>query len=224
MTDLLEFISGLIDGFTLLALAVSIGGVAYTLIVLRTLSEINPVLEKASAHALQASFWGATGFGICRLAQLVLKPWALADATGVWAIESFLKTQVFQSTASSTVLIFVLAAILSALRQRPKNTTLWSWALIVLSAFLINEAWLTHGASRLEGGGETYVYHHFTPYRCSGMGGRCLSPYAFVVGHQKGSREGEVVANSRHSVFNDWSDIYGSYSHSRFVFRVELRW
>jgi putative copper resistance protein D len=153
MTDLLEFISGLLDGMALMALAVAIGGAAYSLLVLRVLGETNPVQEKVSAYTLRASLWGAMAFGLCRLAQLILKPWALADATGVWAMDLFLKTQVFQSTATSVVLIFGLALALPWVRHHPHNLTHWSWVLILLSAFMINEAWLSHGASRLEGGG-----------------------------------------------------------------------
>ena len=109
MTDLLEFISGLLDGVALIALAVAIGGAAYALMVLRVLKEDNPLHEKISSSVLRASFWGTVAFGLCRLTQLILKPWALADATGVWAMDLFLKTQVFQSTATSVVLIFGLA-------------------------------------------------------------------------------------------------------------------
>ena len=150
MTDILEFISGLLDGAALIALAVAIGGAAYALMVLRVLKETHPVQEQVSSPTLRASYWGAVIFGLCRLIQLVLKPWALADATGVWAIDLFIKTQVFQSTATSVVLIFGLAWLLSLVRQQPKSLKYWTWTLILISAFMINEAWLSHGASRLE--------------------------------------------------------------------------
>jgi len=153
MTDLLEFISGLIDGVALIALAMAIGGAAFTLIVLRVLKENNPLTEKVSASTLQAGFWGAVVFGLCRLAQLILKPWALADSAGVWAMDLFLKTQVFQSTATSVVLIFGLAFLLSLVRRQPNNLTFWTWTMVLISVFMINEAWLSHGASRLESRG-----------------------------------------------------------------------
>ena len=153
MTDILEFISGLLDGVALISLAIAIGGAAYALVVLRVLNQNNPVPEKVSAYTLQASLWGAMAFGLCRLAQLILKPWALADATGVWAMDLFLQTQVFQSTATSVVLIFGFAFILSLVRRQPQNLTYWVLTIILLSAFMINEAWLSHGASRLEGRG-----------------------------------------------------------------------
>ena len=153
MTDILEFISGLLDGVALISLAIAIGGAAYALVVLRVLNQNNPVPEKVSAYTVQASLLGAMAFGLCRLAQLILKPWALADATGVWAMDLFLQTQVFQSTATSVVLIFGFAFILSLVRRQPKNLTYWVWTIILLSAFMINEAWLSHGASRLEGRG-----------------------------------------------------------------------
>ena len=127
MTDLLEFISGLLDGVALITLAVAIGGVVYTLIVLQILKATDPVQKRACTQTLRASFWGATGFGFCRLAQLVLKPWALADATGEWAVDMFFKTQVFQSTATSIVLIFGLGTILSRIRRSPKTKHSGLW-------------------------------------------------------------------------------------------------
>ena len=157
MTDLLEFISGLLDGVALISLAVAIGGVVYALIVLRILSETGPVQERACTQTIQASYWGAMGFGVCRLVQLILKPWALADATGEWALSVFFKTHVFQFTAISIVLSFGLAIALARVRPHPKNTILWTWALLLITAFMTNEAWLSHGASRLEGGGPLMV-------------------------------------------------------------------
>ena len=157
MTDLLEFISGLLDGVALITLAVAIGGVVYALVVLRILSETDPVQQRACTETLQASIWGAMGFGVCRLIQLILKPWALADATGEWALNVFFKTQVFQFTTISIVLSFGLVIALARVRPDPKNTVLWTWPLLIIAAFMTNEAWLSHGASRLEGGGPLMV-------------------------------------------------------------------
>ena len=157
MTDLLEFISGLLDGVALIALSMAIGGVVYALVVLRVLSETEPVQQRAWTETLRASFWGIVGFGVCRLIQLVLKPWALADTTGEWALNVFFQTQVFQFTAISIVLSFGLAIALARVRHHPNNTALWTWPLLIIAAFMINEAWLSHGASRLEGRGPLMV-------------------------------------------------------------------
>lgn len=153
MTELLEFTSGLLDGAALIGLAVATGGVAYVLMVLRILNETNPLQQKLSDHILRATLWGSLGFGFSRLAHLILKPWALADATGVWTFDLFIKTQVFQFTATSVGLIFGLAIFLFWIRQNPQNRSLWTWVMILITAFVVNEAWLSHGASRLDGGG-----------------------------------------------------------------------
>ena len=153
MTDLLEFISGLLDGVALLTLSVAIGGVVYALVVLRILTEKDPVQQHACTATLQASFWGTMGFGVCRLIQLILKPWALADTTGEWALDMFFQTQVFQFTSISVVLSFGLAIALARVRRHLHRPVLWVWPLLILTAFMINEAWLSHGASRLEGRG-----------------------------------------------------------------------
>ena len=73
MTTLLEFISGLLDGVGLIALAVAVGGIAYALIVLRAAGTLPPLLEPAARHTLKASALAAAALAIIRLLQLILK-------------------------------------------------------------------------------------------------------------------------------------------------------
>ena len=223
MTDLLEFISGLLDGVALITLSVAIGGVVYALVVLRILSESDPVQKRACTETLQASYWGTVGFGVCRLIQLILKPWALADTTGEWALNVFFKTQVFQFTTISIVLSFGLAIALARVRHHPKNTVLWTWPLLIITAFMINEAWLSHGASRLEGEWTTDGRHHVARDGGHRVGGRRVPSATFLADHQSPLGGCNSVANLCHPVFTGRHHRGGSHHFSRCVLSLELR-
>ena len=77
MTAILEFISGLLDGVALLALALVLGGLGSALAVVRVLHSHHPVLHEAVQRVLSLTLFS----GVCliglRILQLVLKPMAL---------------------------------------------------------------------------------------------------------------------------------------------------
>ena len=153
MTGLLEFISGLLDGFGLLALAVSVGGIPYALLVLRATGPLSPTRKTTADQTLLFISLGAMSLAIIRMVQLILKPWALDDGMGEWALGSFYETQVFQSGLISVLLAGGLA--LAVLWVRRDMAASMRWTIVVLTTwlFLVNEAWLSHGASRIENSG-----------------------------------------------------------------------
>ncbi len=153
MTTLLEFISGLLDGVGLVALAVAVGGIAYALIVLRAAGTLPPLLEPAARQTVKASALAAAALAIIRLLQLILKFLALADAMDRWAFGAFAKTQVFQSGLASILLIMTLAGALAWLNRGMSKPGRWALVLTATVLFMVNEAWLSHAASRVEGGG-----------------------------------------------------------------------
>lgn len=153
MAALLEFVSGIVDGLGLLALAVSIGGLVYALAVCRGWVAGSEVERRATADSLLAVVLGAGLVALLRLIQLVLKPWALADSTGAWAIEPFLHTQVFRAGLSAVLLAIGLAGAALWLRRAPERRSRWAAALLAGGLYMANEAWLSHATSRIEGSG-----------------------------------------------------------------------
>lgn len=153
MTTLIEFASGLLDGCALVALAMSAGGIAYALVVLRALRRQSAADRCATEFSIGIVTVAAALLAGCRLAQLVMKPWALAGHTGDWAIEPFLQTDVFQVGLVSVGLAVYLAVIGFWLRKDVGHVLRWLMFLLGLVAFMVNEAWLSHAASRLDGSG-----------------------------------------------------------------------
>ncbi len=152
MTTLLEFISGLLDGVGLVMLAVTVGGVGYTLFVLGVTRDLSPIRKLAADQVLRMTCASAGTVALVRLVQLTLKPWALAGAIGRWDLQAFAKTQVFQSGIVSVVLALCLGAAVFWVRRGIERGCRWSVVLILTVLFMGNEAWLSHAASRVEGG------------------------------------------------------------------------
>ncbi len=153
MTIILEFLSGLLDGFGLVALAAGVGGIAYALFVLRPVEDFSTARATAFRWSLNAAAGGLVAVAVIRLAQLALKPFALADIMGADAIVAFTKTQVFQSGILSVVLGISVAAAVLWLRSGVDRRERWAIVLLATALFMVNEAWLSHAASRIEGAG-----------------------------------------------------------------------
>lgn len=157
MTTLIEFISGLLDGCALVALALSAGGIAHALVVLRALSHQSPTERRATESSIGVVTVAAALLAGFRLAQLVMTPWALAGDTGDWTIEPFLQTDVFQAGMVSVGLAACLSIIAFWLRKDVGHGLRWLMVILGLAVFMVNEAWLSHAASRLERSGPLMV-------------------------------------------------------------------
>ena len=153
MTVLLEFISGLLDGFGLIALALAIGGITYLLIVLRPTDNLPPILRRATDVSILVIIAASGSVALLRLLQLILKPLALADAMGEGTFAAFSKTQVFQVGLLSVLLALALTIAVLWLRHGIAIRSRWTLVVLTILLFMVNEAWLSHAASRIEGGG-----------------------------------------------------------------------
>ena len=150
MTDLLEFVSGLLDAFGLVAFALLLGGLAYGLVVLRVSGGLPPQFlpfHASWARVLVFSGWTL----ICvRLLQLALKYVTLSQVMGEDLFSGFLQTQVFRAGSVSVGLILGLVWALRWVVQRPQHLVGWGVVGVLVCILLVNEARLTHAASRLE--------------------------------------------------------------------------
>ncbi len=149
MTAILEFFAGLLEGCRLIALALSVGGLAYPLLVLRPAVPDLAIREAALARSLRVTAAAAGVLACARLAQLVLKGLALSEILGLTGWSAFVRTEVFQFGAVSVLLATGLALAVRWLRRDPFRPVRWATALGLALAFLVNEAWLSHAASRL---------------------------------------------------------------------------
>lgn len=157
MTDLLEFISGLLDGMALIALALVLGGIGCVLAVIRVSHDDRPVLHIAAQRVLALTLISAGGLAGLRVFQLVVKLLALAGTTRESALSAFTQTHVFQFGMISVVLALGVVGGLIVVKRNMVSRSRWGGVLGLVGVFLLNEAWLSHAASRLEGGGPLMV-------------------------------------------------------------------
>jgi copper resistance protein D len=157
MPDLLEFISGLLDGVALIALALVLGGIGCVLGVLRITHDDRAVLRAGAQRVLGVTLLSAMVLAGLRILQLIMKPLALSYAMGASAFTAFSQTQVFQFSVISVVLLVLLVGTLKVVQKHLLSRGGWVGVLVVVIALMVNEGWLSHAASRLEGGGPLMV-------------------------------------------------------------------
>ena len=157
MTELLEFISGLLDGAALVALSLSLGGMACTLVVLRPIHERDPFVRSASDTLLKVSILSLFAMAGLRILQLALKALSLSDALGGLGLPAFVQTRLFQFGASGILLASGMAWAATWVRRDVSRQLAWTVMGLVAGLFMVNEAWLSHAASRLENQGPLMV-------------------------------------------------------------------
>ena len=149
MTALFEFISGLLDGVALIALALSLGGVACTLVILRPIQDRDSCIRLAGHTLLRVSLLSICVVAGVRVAQLALKGLALADGFGGSTFHVFFQTQLFQSGLYAVLLASGVAASMAWLRRRMTSLPAWGTVLLMLSLFMVNEVEQSHAAGQL---------------------------------------------------------------------------
>ena len=157
MTELLEFISGLLDGAALVALSLSLGGVACTLVVLRPIHDQDPVVRSVSDTLLQVSVLSLCAVAGLRVLQLALKALALSDVLGSLGLQALMQTRLFRFGTSGILLALGMAWSVAWVRRDVSRRLSWGIALLMADVFLVNETWLSHAASRLENQGSLMV-------------------------------------------------------------------
>ena len=157
MTELLEFISGLLDGASFVALALSLGGIACTLVVLRPIHDQDPVVLSASDMLLKVSVLSLCAMAGLRVLQLALKALALSDVLGSLGVQAFVQTRLFRFGTSGILLALGMAGSVARVRRDVSRRFPWSVVLLMAGLFLVNEAWLSHAASRLDNQGPLMV-------------------------------------------------------------------
>ena len=150
MTLLAGFLDVLLRGISLIAFATAVGGVAYVLWALRPLQEWTAHLAGFVQRALRLITIAAfTLAGVQALVVFVLHPWTLADEAGRWPLAALLHTDYARTGLITIALALCLGALGRTLMLRPRSVPLWTGAVALVLALLVNSAWLAHGVSRL---------------------------------------------------------------------------
>ena len=153
MTELLEFISGLLDGAAIVALSLALGGMACTLVILRPIHDQDPVIRSASHTLLTVSVLSLCAMVGLRVLRLALTVLVLSDGPGFSGGQAFIQTRLFRFGTSGILLALGMAWSVTMTRRDISRRLSWGVALFMAGLLMANEAWLSHAASRLENQG-----------------------------------------------------------------------
>lgn len=148
MTTLFELFSGLLDGVALVALALCLGGVACTFVILRPMQDQGPCIRLAGHTLLRVSLVSICAVAGLRVIQLALKGLALADGFAGATVHVFFQTHLFRSELWAVLLAVGVAASVAWLRRRMTSLPAWGTVLLLLFLFMVNEVEQSHAAGR----------------------------------------------------------------------------
>ncbi len=148
MTALFEFFSGLLDGVALVALALCLGGVACTLVILRPMQDQAPCIRLAGHTLLQVSLLSICVVAGLHVIRLALKGLALADGFAGATVYVFFQTHLFRSGLWAVLLAVGVAASVTWFRRRMTSVPAWGTVLLLLCLFMVNEVEQSHAAGR----------------------------------------------------------------------------
>jgi putative copper resistance protein D len=148
MQGFADFADGLLGGAILVALSITVGGIAWTVAVLRPWEPDSRARLLRRALAFVAL--GAVGLALAQAADLGIKALLLLDRIETSYLASFATTLQARAGAARILAATGLAVAALALRDRPASRTLLAVAVILAALLTIIGAWLVHAAGRLE--------------------------------------------------------------------------
>ena len=151
MILLAGFLEVLFRALALIGLSLAVGGVFFTLAVLRPMADPAPFARAAAKRALLLIVGGGVALALSQGVVLVVEPWALADEMGRWPLAQFLATRFARAGVIHAALGFFLAAAGAVLLKRPSSRRWWGVATVAALLLMMSGAWLVHAVSRLEG-------------------------------------------------------------------------
>jgi putative copper resistance protein D len=143
MIFLAGFLDTLLRGLAFIGLALSVGGVAFRWIALRSLP---PTAQRAIRRCATLIAVGAFLDGAAQLCAIVVSVWSLADDSGRWPLSAFLATGFARAAIAHAAVALALGVLAVFVRRADRG-----WLLAALLGLLVMATGgpLTHGASRL---------------------------------------------------------------------------
>lgn len=150
MQGLINFLDDLLGSFELIALSLSVGGVAWGLFVLRAWRPLSAQEKTIAARCVTLIFYGAAGLAALQLIHLAVKAWILAAVLGQSPFPAFFHTLQFEAGLARAAVAGGLAAASAWLRLAPDARRRWAGVAGLAILLVASGAWLTHAAGRFE--------------------------------------------------------------------------
>jgi copper resistance protein D len=150
MPALANMVNTLLDNLLLLIFACAMGGLVWSLLLLRPWRDDAPAESGLASVSLALLLWGALGTGMMQLVKLVAHAWLLAEAFHRWPFPDYLYTLQCQAGLSRALSAGGLGIAGLWLRRRPGAGLPWILAGLMAAFLGANGAWLSHAVARSE--------------------------------------------------------------------------
>ncbi len=150
MVLLQGFLDVLFKALISLGLSLSVGGVAFALLVLRPLGASNAFPAEALRRTLAIVTVGAAVVAVSQLMILLIEPLAFADDPGSWPIAAFLQTVFAKAGMIRAFFSICLGGGAIRLLRQPGSRPVWLMTGLAALLLAISGGWLVHAVSRLE--------------------------------------------------------------------------
>lgn len=151
MEGIANYLDSLVGGVDLTFYSMVIGGLFWGVFVLRPWMEEthynNTLLEKS----IGLIHYGTKALVITQLSKIGLKVWLMAATLGKSPFPAFFYTLQFQAGMVRAVFAMILAIFINQyLARHTRSKQYWLIATAIILPLVVSDAWLVHGASRLE--------------------------------------------------------------------------
>jgi putative copper resistance protein D len=150
MSALANFLNMLLENLLLIAYACAMGGLAWSLLLLRSWGLHAPAENTLTRQSVMLLRWGAMGMAVAQLAKLATHAWLLAETFQRSPFPAYFYTLQCQAGLTRAVLAGGLAAAGSWVARQPMSLLRWS----VTGCFAVllgsSGAWLSHAVGRDE--------------------------------------------------------------------------
>ena len=148
MQALATVLNTLLEGLLCIAYACAMGGLVWSLFLLRTWRHHAPVEDDFASRSLVLMRWGALGMAAVQLAKLTMHAWLLAEAFQRWPFPDYVYTLQCQAGLNRALLAGGLGMAGLWLKRNPR--AILPWTVTELAALLLgaNGAWLSHAVGR----------------------------------------------------------------------------
>lgn len=142
-----QFIDVLLRGLLLALVSVAVGGVAWTLVILRAPARGKP--DGATRLALRATALAAGLGAAAQVSVALLVLGDLARHAGSVPLGPYLETDFARASLARAILGVALAATAARLAIRPGSPTTWTALVVLAFAFVVSAATVSHAAARV---------------------------------------------------------------------------
>ena len=154
MEGIANYLDSLIGGVDLTFYSIVVGGLIWSIIVLRPWLEETHYNNTLLIKTINLIHFASKALTITQISQILLKIWLMSATLGKSPFPAIFNTIQFQAGLMRASFAFALVVFIGqSLKQNTRSKSHWYAAVAIIVPMVISGGWLVHGASRLEDSG-----------------------------------------------------------------------